>query len=660
LNNFLSENRLAFFVPVCLFGLATLLPALITDPLHNYKYLVLAFSIVVYSGLSMFKANRLSIQLHVSDTLWGGFIFISFLSGLWAINTGLVWYPAFSWLCLILWMFVARSAFKKLTDEQKAHWSNVYLLLFVLGIVQFAFIFFTKNLNQLENWNSYLGLNSNNTAAYLVALLPFLLFFPRKSPFFNFLRLLGTAIVAYILWMASAKGVIVAFLFISLFFVYHMLSRNHFKYLLLGLGALSVLVLGGIGLGGYFEKILGLGEYNRLYMAQRSIQVFLENPLTGIGLGNWQTAIYSTDVSQITGFNHPVVFVRLGNHNLYSQLLAELGLFGFIAFLAAFIFVFVNIWRQKRKLSDLQKGSLATLMVYLICSFFYRDSNLYELNFSNLQFLAFTSLGILTATFEENGYYSLNKIQKIVIGLIALICFSWFIYFRSMHNTYFKAFNESAKLIDKNQAYQTYDSFFENRNIYEINLKYLPLIEQIYHPIFKTTHGFMNNSLGTPKLLSLRLAMLYQQKEDFKKAEAYFQAALNQAPNNEHALMAYAKFLLRVQKKVALAKKYALKVYAKQKNHYDINLLLAEIAMAEKAYNKAKEYLTIVQNSGNGNHSRVGRVMLAEIAFQEEQYEVVKKLLIPFLRRKNMRLDKLVNDLDKRLKQATQNSVQLK
>ena len=656
---FLTKNRLALFVPLCLFGLATLLPALVTDPLHNYKYLVLAFSVISYAGLSLLKGDTLPFKLHRSDLWWLGFIGISFLSSFWAINTGLIWYPAFSWLSLFLWMLVVRSAAMTSSNEQQKDWSFVFLLLLLLGLAQFVFIFFTQNLQQLERWNTYFGLNSNNTAAYLVALLPYLLFFPKNTTSFNLFRLLATTVVIGILWLASAKGVMLAFLFTCLLFVCDKLSNKQVKYLLLGLGALSTLTFIGIIFGGYFEKLLGLGEHNRLYMAQRSIQVFFEKPLTGVGLGNWQTAIYTTDVSQIKGFNHPVIFTRLGNHNLYSQLLAELGLFGFIAFIAAFVTVFVNLWKQKAQLSSLQKASLASLVVYLIGSFFYRDVNVYEMNFSNLQLLAFTALGILTTTFKTT-YYSINTIQKILLGALALVCFGWFAFFRSTHNTYFKAFNESVKMTDKHQAYSTYDSFFENRNIYEIHLDYLPLIEQIYHPIFKTTHGYMNNSLGTPKLLALRLAFLYQQQQDFKKADSYFQAALEQAPNNEHVLMAYAKFLLRVEQNVDLAKKHALKVFAKQKNQYDIQLLLAEIAIVEKDFVKAKAYLKSVQASGNGNHGKLARVMLAEIAFQEGQYDQAKILIKPFNRKKNTRLDKLLDDLNQRLKQATQNLVQQK
>ena len=75
---------------------------------------------------------------------------------------------------------------------------------------------------------------------------------------------------------------------------------------------------------------LDVGTSQRAYMLKSSINMFLDKPIAGQGLGNWFMHAYTEDSSQIIGFDHPYYYRRVGTHNLYELLFVELGTIGFL------------------------------------------------------------------------------------------------------------------------------------------------------------------------------------------------------------------------------------------------------------------------------------------------------------------------------------------
>ena len=116
------------------------------------------------------------------------------------------------------------------------------------------------------------------------------------------------------------------------------------------------------------REFKGANELDRWYMTRNSIRLFFEHPITGIGLGNWVLEAYKYGVKEFSDFNNPTRFIRYGNHNLYSQILAELGLIGFISFIVGVGTLVVKASSKLYLLSALQKASLCSLLVYLITS----------------------------------------------------------------------------------------------------------------------------------------------------------------------------------------------------------------------------------------------------------------------------------------------------
>ncbi|MCK4773486.1 MAG: O-antigen ligase family protein [Candidatus Krumholzibacteria bacterium] len=101
------------------------------------------------------------------------------------------------------------------------------------------------------------------------------------------------------------------------------------------IGAVMVLLL-GVGLlltpGYYWVRIMAVADLSQSvrsdwsfylrYSAMRAAwDTFLEHPLTGVGLNNFRVRSASE------------VFVRIGPHNGYLEILADLGLFGFLTYM---------------------------------------------------------------------------------------------------------------------------------------------------------------------------------------------------------------------------------------------------------------------------------------------------------------------------------------
>lgn len=106
---------------------------------------------------------------------------------------------------------------------------------------------------------------------------------------------------------------------------------------------------------GYIHR-KGLGDMQRNYATfgfrpseiQKAFLMFLENPILGVGYGQyavnsfWMGVKYPWAVTEETLATH--------SHNIVAQVLAEFGLVGFIAFLVFIVFFFINIFRcQKNK-----------------------------------------------------------------------------------------------------------------------------------------------------------------------------------------------------------------------------------------------------------------------------------------------------------------------
>lgn len=628
-------------------------PFFIGEYWDNSKFLLIALVPVMSFGYLVFTRKQLPFLPKIDIPL---FLFVAFcfLSYTWAINGSLVWYPSFSWLVMLLWMFLFRYIAQQTAISKPIH--SIMLILFGAVFLHIAVVFFDGQLISLERWNSHFGYNANYTSTYFLAILPFALFYPLKKIWWKIFLLIATAFVVFILYKASSRGAMIAFGIVMLYYLRNLISDKLFKPFAI-ISAL-LMIVGFVFGSTYIINLIqsgDVGESHRLYMLKSSLQIFQENPLNGIGLSNWYLLAYREDLVDVAGFNQSLYFSRLGSHNLYEQIITELGIIGLLLFLIPFVVISWRGWVESNKLNHLQKAAFASLMVYLVSSFVYKDANAYEAHLSTLQLLGFINVGILTSNNKTS--LSLMRLGTVTLMALALMGVLWFSYFFKVSKTYNEArpnFNwpYELELVDQN-AYNNYFELDYYKNIEET----IELIEKIFHPVFKTTHGFYAGRRGANRPLALHLALLYQKKGNIEQADDYFQLALSKGPYDEEALRKYARFLLRAKKEGGKAKIYAERAYAIQSNNINTNLLMAEIAIYSKEWTSAKKYLETVDNASPYYYVDIKELLLIEIDIKEGQLEKAAQGLKALKRSATKKYGEQINILKQQLEQASKNTV---
>ena len=587
----------------------------------NYQFIVLSAVPVFYFVGALFGIFKLPIKTTRTDIAWILFISVGFLSYFWATNGSLIWYQAFGWLTLFLWLLLFRSI--PLNDKNQNYLNLFFIALFWLITLPVIW----KLLVGRIDWRGDFGYHRNYVGAYVLSLFPFLLFAPFKNLLFRIAQLIGTLVVGYILYYTNSRGAIITMGFIGFYYIWNQAWSQRLKKGLViggGLGILGVLIVGFLASNNFKEIQLlkefgGANEFDRWYMIRNSFWLFMEHPLTGIGFGNWRIEAYKYGVQEFVDFNNPLHFTRYGNHNLYSQHLAELGLVGFLAF---FIAIGNPVWyglQYTRQLSSLQKACFSTLLVYLITSFFYQSPNFFQSYFSGLQLVGFVSLGVLTNSIAKNTttswYENSHWHGKVIFSLLSVACLSWFIYAKKTHDLYLKA----TILVQENRQAS------------------IAQIEQIYHPVFKHNHS-------TNLLLDYRLALLYESQYAYDKASIHYKKALELAPYDENVLLAYSRFLFNKKEAFSEAKTIALKAYTIQENSYATNILLAQIAFREMNPEAANEYLEVfdelIKSTANSSFRKEKRRQHLRSRINDQEHLAGKEKLRLKLLKRN-RLDKL-------------------
>ena len=306
--------------------------------------------------------------------------------------------------------------------------------------------------------------------------------------------------------------------------------------------------------------------------------------------------------------------------------MSEVGLIGLIAFCYAFFLPIIQTFKEWRLVAYKEKAVLGVLIVYVINSLIFLDANNYETHFSGIQLIAFCSLGSISILEKEK--IEIKKFGKLLVCLISLFSSVWFMYYYYT-DTLFRA-------IERNEA----------KNI----PKSIEIINQIYHPIFKTTHGIRGGG-GINKSLKYKKALLLVAQEDYEAAEHAFLKALEVAPNDEEILMAFARFKLRKQLDYDGARKYLERIHNIQPEFLEAKVYLAEIAIVAKEFSIARQYLYSEYFSkwhGYGQHLRYYEILLYKSIYLKElcslsdtQFDDLKLVL----KKQELKLDSIGIDI---------------
>lgn len=210
---------------------------------------------------------------------------------------------------------------------------------------------------------------------------------------------LGTILILFGLIATQSRGPFITFLWVALFLIIFsaykawkgdvVRVRRRVKLSLQGaiLSALLIFVFFGL-FKDAAERFLQLSElaegtvWLRLALWQASIVAFLENPITGIGPGNFR---FVESILPILRFDAALPYVAgFSAHNLVLHYLAETGLIGTVAIVALF---FRNLVSSIRATGYLGKVALSPTLVAMLGvgvtlfgSIFYLDGWMWSVN----------------------------------------------------------------------------------------------------------------------------------------------------------------------------------------------------------------------------------------------------------------------------------------
>ncbi len=146
----------------------------------------------------------------------------------------------------------------------------------------------------------------------------------------------GCLVFMFILWFGSKRRVISGILIVIVMIGSWILAPTEYKERLLTLEkASSVLTTEGAG----------DSMDNRWQLIKNATNVFLEHPFMGVGVGSFFS---------VNGYKYGM---WLPTHNLYTQVLAETGALGTIAFMLLIWQIFKNLKEAKFKIKDLKMNN---------------------------------------------------------------------------------------------------------------------------------------------------------------------------------------------------------------------------------------------------------------------------------------------------------------
>ncbi len=293
-------------------------------------------------------------------------LFILFLGAL-ALSIPFSFWPArsFWFLMNFLWTFVYFILLINiLTTEQRL---KGFMWLYILSggytAISSAIAYFSGTLivaQGIERAESLTGTDPNTLAVTLVLYLPFMVF---SVPWIknNLLRIVpiifSAAAILTIAITGSRSGVIG--LVLTGFFIW-LVSK---KKAIVAVVAILVLIGGWFALGDqYKERYASIfsTEYDpstegRFDAWEAGLQMFTHNPITGIGVDCFPYAYGAGVYSDRANY--------LRSHNMYIQLIAELGLIGLVAFGAFVYFMLRENFRLRKRLKQL--GGQSSMIFWL-------------------------------------------------------------------------------------------------------------------------------------------------------------------------------------------------------------------------------------------------------------------------------------------------------
>jgi len=261
----------------------------------------------------------------------------------------------------VFFFFIAMEIIKKEKFE-------FYLKILLFGNLTYAILGIIIKL--FDGTNHITGNGAGTLAAFNIILFLSVLLEKRNKIYMKFVSLIGVILFSYILFQTNSRGGVLGFIFaifiFMMFIIYFNVEKEKLRYFLTILLIIVVLLFPTIipeRLMDKFDNIKDIYSHNslktRVVMWQSSLYMINNNPLLGIGVGNYRPNYLNyldnvTDVKLTSGsrnHDHP--------HNLYLFIAAEQGLPSLLIFI---IIVFISLKQGILNLVRYKKFSKENLL----------------------------------------------------------------------------------------------------------------------------------------------------------------------------------------------------------------------------------------------------------------------------------------------------------
>ncbi|MDR1157994.1 MAG: O-antigen ligase family protein [Oscillospiraceae bacterium] len=364
------------------------------DILHlSFAFTMTKMFAVVFAGfVSLPNINKISVGTRRIEYGWLVFGIVVLIYGNWDLRNG-YWYVAFFYSVTVLLVFML---------SYSTNWINtffdvlkIFTIIHAIGTLLFfvfpslyslyrPIIYATSESPYLDGYKSGLTLHYSTNAVYLAQGL--IVYF---TEMISNKKIIKKGLIPFILILfaliLTTKRAHLLFGVIVLFFIYY-IQTGHFlriiKFLFVG-----VLLLVGVyilaqwipEIGNALERFTGgnLSDMTgRNYIYEAVYQLFSQNPIFGRG---WNWFMYS-DVSRFLSQKYNFIFVGteyIQVHNVYLQLLLEVGIVGFVLLMFLFIKTLLvgldlyrRLWRDNKLLDPIEsKFTLFSIgyQIFFLC-----------------------------------------------------------------------------------------------------------------------------------------------------------------------------------------------------------------------------------------------------------------------------------------------------
>jgi O-antigen ligase len=206
----------------------------------------------------------------------------------------------------------------------------------------------------------------NTYAVYLASALPLGIYVARIAPrwYWRVLVVIGTLLILTMIFTTYSRAAVIPVAFVAVAILARdVRSKVVFPLALAGIAAAALLTPVS-----YWQRLSSLGEFASgqssdwsLFLRLQSMEIawnlFLAHPFTGVGLGNFIIR------------SGPYMFHRIDVHSSYLQVLVGVGLFGFLAYMAAYASAAAHAVTAMRARWSKEYAWMRHLTFYLLVGF---------------------------------------------------------------------------------------------------------------------------------------------------------------------------------------------------------------------------------------------------------------------------------------------------